>query len=76
MTKVTIVKNYRNTETLKPTDLERVVNSIQQCEYDEEVSIIRRVETFVDLKRKDDGSMDGAPDITSKLPRDCFASEL
>ena len=76
MTKVTIVKNYRNTETLKPTDLERVVNSIQQCEYDEEVSIIRRVETFVDLKRKDDGSMDGAPDITSKLPRVCFASEL
>ena len=41
MSKVTIVKNYRNTVTLKTMDLEEVVNSILTCEYDEAVSLAR-----------------------------------
>ena len=41
MSKVTIVKNYRNTVTLKTMGLEEVVNSILTCEYDEAVSLAR-----------------------------------
>ncbi len=41
MSKVTIVKNYRNTVTLKTMNLEEVVNSILTCEYDEAVSLAR-----------------------------------
>ena len=76
MSKVTIVKNYRNVETLRPMELEEVVKSIQSCEYDEAVGIVRRVADYVELKRRDDGSMGGADKLTSRLPRVCFASEM
>ncbi|MBP5302636.1 MAG: hypothetical protein J6Y88_05255 [Bacteroidales bacterium] len=76
MTKVTIVKNYRNTETLRPMELEEVVKIIQSCEYDEAVRIVRSVAEYVELKRQDDGSMDGASRLTNRLPRVCFASEM
>ena len=35
MSKVTIVKNYRNLETLRPMELEDVVKSILKCDYRE-----------------------------------------
>ena len=37
MARVTIVKNYRNMETLKGIELTEIVRLIQSCEYDEAV---------------------------------------
>ena len=76
MSKVTIVKNYRNLETLRPMELEDVVKSILKCDYRETVGLVRHVAGYIELKRQEDGSMDGAQKYTNQLPRVCFASEL
>ena len=76
MNKVTVVKNYRNAETLRVLELEEVVRSIQSCEYAQEVADVRGISLVVELSRLKDGSVDGAQNYTNKLPRVCFASEL
>ena len=60
MIKITIVKNYRNTKTLRVLELSEVVRSIQSCEFAKEVGDVRGISLVVDLSRRDDGSMDGA----------------
>ena len=76
MIKITIVKNYRNTETLRVLELSEVVRSIQSCEFAKEVRDVRDISLVVDLSRQEDGSVDGAQNYTNRLPRVCFASEL
>ena len=76
MTRITIMKDYRNTETLRQLELDQVVESIRTCEYAEAVGLLRSLTLVYGLKREDDGSMSGAENITSRLPRVCFASEL
>ena len=76
MAKVTIVKNYRNTETLRALELSEVVRSIQSCEFAQEVTDVRGISLVIGLSRLDDGSVDGAQNYTNRLPRVCFASEL
>ena len=76
MSKVTIVKKYRNTETLRPLELEEVVNNIQSGEYAKEVQVVRSITNYYELSRQSDGSVVGASKYTNQLPRVCFASEL
>ena len=76
MPKITIVKNYRNTETLKPLDIEEVARSIQLCEYQEEIDNVRYIMLTTKLARQEDGSVDGASNYTNKIPRVCFSSEM
>ena len=76
MTKVTIVKNYRNMETLKAMELSEVVRLIQTCEYYDVVREVMRISLYMELKRQDDGSVDGANNFTDKVPRVCFASVM
>ena len=76
MGKVTIVKNYRNIETLRTLELEEVIRSIQSCDYREEVDAVRYIMLVTELKRQEDGSVDGANNFTNKIPRVCFASEI
>ena len=75
MTKVTIVKNYRNTETLKGLELEEVARMIQRGEYIAEVSDLRGIIDLVQLSRRENGSVVGANSVTAKIPRVCFAAE-
>ena len=75
MTRITIMKDYRNTETLRQLELDQVVESIRTCEYAEAVGLLRSLTLVYGLKREADGSMSGAENITSRLPRVCFASE-
>ncbi len=74
--KVTIVKNYRNTETLRSQELEDVIRSIQSCEYQEAVQQLRYLYTAFTFTRQADGSVSGATNYTNKIPRVCFASEM
>ena len=76
MTKITIVKNYRNAETLKVLELSEAVRIIQQGEYAKAIDMVRGISLHTELKRRDDGSVEGANTFTDKVPRICFASEM
>ena len=76
MTNITIVKNYRYGETLKIFELSEVIRMIQEREYAEAIDPVRGVSLHTELKRQEDGSVDGANNFTDKVPRICFASEM
>ena len=74
--KVTIIKTYRNKETLRLADLQVVADIIRGGEYQEQVSEFRSVYPLADFKsRNPDGTFDTLPDWTKDLPRICFALE-
>ena len=74
--KITIVKQYRNTETLKGVELSEAIRIIQSCEYIEAIQRLRSAHFVLGLSRQPDGSIEGADNYTGKIPRICFASEL
>ena len=76
MAKVTIIKNYRNTETLRTLELSEVVRLIQSSEYAEEVDMVRGISLITEFKRREDGSVTGAENFTDKVPRVCLALEM
>ena len=76
MTKVTVVKNYRNMETLKVLELSEVVRLIQSCEYHDAVREVMNISLYTELTRLDDGRVFGASNFTDKVPRVCFASVM
>ena len=76
MAKITIVRNYRNKETLRTLELSEAVRSIQSCEYAKDVEMVRGISLVAKLSRQEDGSVEGASNITDKVPRICFAAEM
>ena len=74
--KITLVRNYRETETLRVTTIDELVQSIVACEYKAEVDNLRRLYPLIALRRETDGRMTGANNYTDKIPRVCFASEM
>ena len=74
--KITILKNYRDKETLRNVEIEALVQMIAECKYQEEVSELRSIYPILKLKREDDGQIDGAENYTDRIPRVCFASVL
>ena len=74
--RITIIKYYRNKETLRPTELQEVTNMISKGEYLKEVSDFRRsFPIAVFSGRKSDGSIDNDVAWVKALPRICFAQE-
>ena len=74
--KVTIIKNYRNKETLRTSELQELASMMQSGEYQEQVSEFRHVYPLADFKsRHADGTLDSLPEWTKNLPRICFALE-
>lgn len=76
MAKITVVKNYRQTETLRLVELADVVELLRGSEYEETVGELRRYYPVLHLEREQDGVVTGAERLTDKLPRLCFASVL
>lgn len=76
MVKVTIVKNYRKSETLKAVSMPEVVKAIQTGQYAEEVEAVRRLLMTTQLTRLGSGSAAGAPGYTDALPRAMFAVSM
>ena len=75
-TRVTIIKTYRNKETLRLDELQVVAESIRTGEYQEAVSEFRRMFPLMTLaSRKSDGTLDGYVNWPKELPRICFALE-
>ena len=74
--KVTIIKSYRNKETLKTSELQELADMMRSGEYQQQVSEFRHVYPLADSKsRNADGTLDSLTDWTKALPRICFALE-
>lgn len=74
--RITIIKNYRNKETLRLVELQEVASIIRRGEYMEEVGKFRNdlpLMTFA--QRSNDGSFSGYVNWPKDLPRICFALE-
>ena len=74
--RTTLIKNYRNKETLRLVELQEVADFIRNGEFQEQVSEFRNVfplMTFAD--RNDEGTLTGYVNWPKNLPRICFALE-
>ena len=74
--RITLIKNYRNKETLRLVELQEVADIIRNGEFQEQVSEFRNVfplMTFAD--RNDEGTLTGYVNWPKNLPRICFALE-
>ena len=74
--RTTLIKNYRNKETLRLVELQEVADFIRNGEFQEQVSEFRSVfplMTFAD--RNDEGTLTGYVNWPKNLPRICFALE-
>jgi len=75
-TRVTIIKQYRNRQTLRLTALDKLVDSIRQCEYQEAVDELRRYYPLLKDHRAYEGTLTACPQFTRNLPRLCMALEM
>ena len=74
--RITILKNYRNKETLRLVELQEVASIIRQGEYSEEVGKFRsELPLMTFAQRSNDGSFSGYVNWPKDLPRICFALE-
>ena len=76
MTKATIIKNYRNTVTLRQMELSEVVQTIQNQAYRELCEPLRDIYPLVAVRQKYD-AMDGLYYLRTKdIPKVCFSSQM
>ncbi|MBR4920132.1 MAG: hypothetical protein IKZ62_02295 [Prevotella sp.] len=74
--RITVIKNYRNKETLRLANLQEVADMIRGGEYQEQVSEFRSVYPLANFKSRNmDGTFDSLSNWTRNLPRICFALE-
>ena len=74
--RTTLIKNYRNKETLRLVELQEVADFIRNGAFQDQVSEFRSVfplMTFAD--RNDEGTLTGYVNWPKNLPRICFALE-
>jgi hypothetical protein len=76
MTRVTLLKTYRQTETLRLYEVNELVEMIRGGEYREVTDTLRQYYPVLEMTREADGSVSGIDKLTSKLPRVCFASTM
>ena len=74
--RITLIKSYRNKETLRLLELQEVAELISQGEYDAEVSTFRRdLPTMQYARVSNNGTLEGYENWPKDLPRICFALE-
>ena len=74
--RITLIKSYRNKETLRLLELQEVAELISQGEYDDEVSTFRRdLPTMRYAHVSNNGTLEGYDNWPKDLPRICFALE-
>ena len=76
MTKITLMKPYRQTETLRLYELADIVEIIRNGTYEDVVTQLRRAYPVITWQRQADGSVSTFSPLADKLARICFASEL
>ena len=73
MTNVSIIKNYRNRETLSLMDIGQIVEAIRSASFSEQVKDLRQFYPLMKGKRQEDGTYSLWSEVTKDLPRICFA---
>ena len=73
MDKITIIKRYRNTETLRQLEMAEAVSDIQRQTYEEQCRELRDVYLVAELRQKHDVTDGMLERYTRDLPRLCFA---
>ena len=74
--RITLIKSYRNKETLRLLELREVAELISQGEYDDQVSMFRRdLPTMRYAHVSNNGTLEGYENWPKDLPRICFALE-
>ena len=73
---ITIIKNYRNKETLRLAALQEVADNIRTSTYDKEVEKLRYVYPLAKINKHEDGTLMTWYEQTKNLPRLCFALEM
>ena len=74
--KITLIKNYRNKDTLRLLDQQEVATLIRSDEYREAVREFRRVFPLMNyVERDNDGTLTGYDKLAREVPRLCFALE-
>ena len=74
--KITIIKSYRNKETLRLVEMKELASVMRDGEYQEAVEKFRSDLPLMPYAyRNDDGSFGGYEDWPKNLPRICFALE-
>ena len=74
--KITLVKSYRNKETLRLLELQEVAELIRSGEYDRQVAEFRRdLPTMTYATIGSNGTIEGYENWPKELPRICFALE-
>ena len=76
MAKITLIKPYRQTETLRIYELTDLVELIRNGEFCSMVDDVRSYYPMFKMERRPDGTMSGGYVLIEKLPRICFASEM
>ena len=74
MTKVTILRNYRNAVTLKAMDLSAVVRAIQDQAYERQCRELRQVYPYVEVRQIFETMDNVLYPYVKDLPRVCFSS--
>ncbi len=73
---ITLIKNYRNKETLRLVEQKEVADMIRNGEYQAQVEMFRRELPLMEhARRQSDGTLTGYVDWPKGLPRICFALE-
>ena len=76
MAKITLIKPYRQTETLRLYEMADLVELIRNGEFSSLVDDVRSYYPMMRMQREADGTMSGGYVMIDKLPRICFASEM
>ena len=71
--RVTLIKPYRQKETLRLATLKELADIIGSERYAEEVAMVRYLTPLVNIRLQRDGQAKGVGNVQDKLPRICFA---
>ena len=74
MMNITLLKTYREKETLKVVDLEQVVDMIRTAAYRKEIYELQNLYPIVGRESLEDGSTWNYAYVTQEVPRLCFAA--
>ena len=71
-----MMRERHGSVTCRKVSLQEVVNELREQKYIHEVNMLRRIYPLSLSYREADGSLHGAGNFTSKIPRVCFASQM
>ena len=73
MEQITLIREYRNKETLRNIQLQELADLLSSDQYIQAVDALRNYYPLAKNTRNEDGTINTWPNLTRQLPRICFA---